>query len=82
MELAKQKMKMRYNIFITNLKKYAFIGANIIKITLPDYLKSGYYNINGAGIFRYIAEGDTYDSSTNFNEPIIEVDDNGNVRLF
>lgn len=62
-----------------NLKQYQFVGANIIKISLPKYLKSGYYNINGVGLFRYVAEGDSYDSTTNFNDPIIEKDEDGKV---
>lgn len=63
--------------FPTN--NYSFVGQNIITIKLPEYLKTGYYNINGAGIFRYVAEGDSYDNTTNFNDPIIITDDDGNI---
>lgn len=56
--------------------QYEFIGKGIIKIKLPEYLKTGYYMINGIGMFRYIADTE-YTSNTNFNDPIIIVDDSG-----
>ena len=40
-------------------------------VKLPSYLKTGYYFINGNGLFRYISSGDKYDENTNFNEPML-----------
>lgn len=62
--------------FTTNT--YEFVGSNVIKIQLPKYLKTGYYCINGIGLFRYV-NGTSYDKSTDFNEPIIELDSDGQI---
>lgn len=62
--------------FSTN--QYEFVGKGIIKIHLPEYLKTGYYIVNGVGLFRYVAE-EEYTSNTNFNDPIIIKDDTGHV---
>lgn len=59
--------------------QYSFVGSNVMKITIPEYFKSGYYCINGMGLFRYVADGDSYDNSTNFNDSIIVRDDAGRV---
>ena len=58
-------------------KDYRFLHSNIIEIGIPDYIKSGYYLINGAGLFRYVAKGDTLESTT--EEPIILYDEDGNM---
>ena len=63
---------------IINIYSYDFIGNGIIRINLPDYLKTGYYNINGIGLFRFV-NGNSYDNTTDFNSPIIIRDDNNNV---
>ena len=60
------------------IRSYEFVGNGVIKLKLPEYLKTGYYVINGAGIFRYV-NGDSYDDSTNFNDPIIIKTDTGKV---
>ena len=54
------------------------MGDGIITINLPENLKTGYYYINGAGLFRYI-DGNSYNDSTNFNDPGVIKDDNGKV---
>lgn len=61
-----------------SIYSYDFVGNGIIKINLPDYLKTGYYNINGIGLFRYV-KGDSYNSNTDFNDPIILKDDAGQI---
>lgn len=58
-------------------KDYRFLHSNIIEIGISDYIKSGYYLINGAGLFRYVAKGDTLESAT--EEPIILYDEDGNM---
>lgn len=68
-----------YELFKLTANAYDFVGNGVIKINLPDYLKSGYYCINGAGLFRYVADGTSYDDSTNFNDPIVIKDDNGKI---
>jgi hypothetical protein len=61
------------------LSDITFITDNLISIEIPDYFKTGYYYINGVGVFRYIADGDNYNDSTNYNSPIIIVDENGSI---
>lgn len=60
-----------------NLYGYKFLHSNVVEIEIPEFLKSGYYFVNGLGMFRYIAKGDTADSPT--DDPIILVDEDGNV---
>lgn len=59
-------------------KDYQFLHSNIIEISLPSYLKSGYYLINGVGLIRYVAEGDTLDSPT--DSPIVIIDEDGQIE--
>ena len=48
---------------------YSFVGDNTISLILPDTFNSGFYLINGVGLFRYI-DGTTYDeASTDMNVP-------------
>lgn len=50
--------------FTTN--KFDFLSGEVIQIGLPNWFNSGYYEINGLGIFRYV-NGTSYDETTNFN---------------
>ena len=63
---------------------YEFLHANCIKIKIPDYFKSGYYYLQGAGLFRYVTDedakrynGKAYDEGIDWNDPIIEYDEYG-----
>lgn len=47
---------------------YTFLKSKIIRINFPESLNSGYYSVNGSGIFRYVS-GRKYDSKTDFNVP-------------
>ena len=47
---------------------YEFESETIMNITIPEDWVSGYYLINGIGMFRYVA-GDSYDDNTDFNAP-------------
>ena len=56
---------------------YDFVHSNFIVINLPDYMNSGYYSINGLGLFRYITEedkafynGETYSDLIDWNATI------------
>ncbi|MBQ6132681.1 MAG: hypothetical protein IJI65_00850 [Lachnospiraceae bacterium] len=60
-----------------NLYRYNFLHSNIIEIEIPDFFKSGYYFVNGLGMIRYIAKGDTADSPT--DTPNVEKDEDGNI---
>lgn len=60
--------------------------SNFIVIEIPEYFKSGYYFVNGVGLFRYVADSDiskyngkSYDESIDWNDPIILYDDDGVV---
>ena len=61
-----------------SLYEYDLIGSGIMRIKLPDYLKTGYYCINGMGLFRYVKE-DSYNDKTDFNSPVILKDVLGDV---
>lgn len=37
---------------------YEFLHSNCIKINIPEYFKSGYYFVQGVGLFRYVSEQD------------------------
>lgn len=65
---------------------YEFMHSTFIVIEIPEYFKSGYYFVNGVGLFRYVADsevsrynGEAYDSSIDWNDPIIIYDENGEV---
>ena len=65
---------------------YEFAHSRFIVIEIPDYFKSGYYMLNGVGLFRYVADedivtynGEPYDSNINWNDPIILYDKDGSV---
>lgn len=64
--------------------EYEFLHSNCISITIPEWFKSGYYYINGLGMFRYVSEedatvynGEPYDENINWNDPIVLYDKNG-----
>lgn len=65
---------------------YEFMHSNVIAIKVPDYFVSGYYFVNGVGLFRYVSEGDAkkyngkaYDENINWNEPMILYNEDGTV---
>lgn len=53
---------------------YEFVKDGVMKIKLPEYLKTGYYSINDFGIFKYV---NPEDGEKNKNESIIQYDDKG-----
>lgn len=57
--------------------EYRFLHSNIAEVLLPDFLKTGYYFINGTGMIHYIAKGDTVESPVNV--PIVEYDEDGTI---
>lgn len=65
---------------------YEFMHSTFIVIEIPEYFKSGYYFVNGVGLFRYVADDDAdtyngkaYDEAIDWNDPIIIYDENGEV---
>ena len=38
---------------------FSFITPHIAQLNVPDYVETGYYNLNNIGFFRYIKEEDT-----------------------
>lgn len=65
---------------------YEFLHSNCIAITIPDYFVSGYYFVNGVGLFRYVADkdaktynGKAYDENIDWNEAMILYDEFGSV---
>jgi len=60
--------------------EYSLVNSKTAIIKIPEYLKTGYYYVDGEGLFRYIAAGDSWeDGKTNFNSPICYFDEEGNV---
>ena len=63
------------------LHDYEFMHANCIRIRIPEWLKSGYYYVNGCGLFRYISDKDMAlweaGKKIDFNDPIKEYDPYG-----
>ncbi len=87
-----QDFKMTANIHsFSSLERftsyeYEFMHSNFIVISIPDYFKSGYYFVNGVGLFRYVAEadestynGEAYDENIDWNDPIIVYNENGEM---
>ena len=65
---------------------YEFMHSNFIVISIPDYFKSGYYFVNGVGLFRYVSDedvstynGNAYDENIDWNDPIIVYNENGDM---
>lgn len=63
---------------------YEFLHANCIKINIPEWFKSGYYFVQGVGLFRYVTDedlpvynGQAYDPGIDWNDPIKQYDEYG-----
>ncbi len=63
------------------LTEYSLENSYIAIIKLPSYLKTGYYLIDGVGIFRYIKApySETLSEDINYNDPIIKYDEKDNI---
>lgn len=59
--------------------EYDLPEAEIAIVKIPDYLKTGYYYINGCGLFRYVSEGTNYDETTDFNDPMFIYDESNHL---
>jgi hypothetical protein len=66
--------------------EYEFMHSNFIAIKIPDYFVSGYYFVNGVGLFRYVSDEDAakysgaaYDENINWNEPMILYNEDGTI---
>ena len=65
---------------------YEFMHSTSIVIEIPEYFTSGYYFINGVGLFRCVDDedkeiynGEAYDAAIDWNEPLIIYNDAGEV---
>lgn len=65
---------------------YEFLHSNCISITIPSWFTTGYYYVQDLGLFRYVSEedaaaydGEPYDASIDWNQTVIEYDENGKV---
>lgn len=87
-----QDFKLKANIHsFGSLERFVsydfdFLHSNCIAITIPEYFKTGYYFVNGVGLFRYVADADlekyngkAYDENIDWNDPIIIYDENGSM---
>lgn len=68
-----------YELYETS--NYSFDQSNFIILTIPNYLRSGYYYLNGTGMVKYAnVTREEGISAVNFNAPYyLGVDENGNV---
>lgn len=55
---------------VLKVTDFEFESDTIIKINLPEWLRSGYYTINNKGMFRYMADGEE------FKESVTQIDEN------
>lgn len=65
---------------------YEFLHSNCIEISIPSWFKTGYYYVDGIGMFRYVSKSDEalyngkeFDENINWNDPIILYDENDNL---
>ena len=56
---------------------YTLVDSQTAVITIPNYLKTGYYYVDGEGLFRYVKNSYTWNESTDFNSPICTYDSEG-----
>lgn len=56
-----------------NIKDFDYMQSKIISITLPSWLNSGYYLVNGYGLFRYSSTGKEWDENTDVNVPNVPI---------
>lgn len=59
------------DVFQTN--DYIFLTDNVMQLQIPEHFHSGYYLINGIGLFRYVV-GNDYTETTDFNIANIDPD--------
>ncbi len=76
--IADTHMLSSYEVY--SLKDYEMDPAGFLSVTVPDELWSGYYMVNGSGMFRYINRYKAEDSSdVDFNTAYyVGIDQNGN----
>lgn len=87
-----QDFKMTANVHTLGLMEsfttydYEFLHSNCIEIPIPNWFKTGYYYVDGIGMFRYVSKNDEalyngkeYDENINWNDPIILYDENDNL---
>nr|WP_297765911.1 hypothetical protein [uncultured Butyrivibrio sp.] len=56
---------------------YEFEDSNLLRVDIPEYFNSGYYMINGIGLFRYVSEEDmAYVDNADFNKANVAPDEN------
>lgn len=70
----KADSRLLYSMQMNQTNSYRFVQAEIIEIDIPEYFESGYYSMNGTGIFRYINEnaptnGDVDFENMDLNKP-------------
>lgn len=75
-----------YHLESFNTFKYEFKHDKFIVIDIPNWFKTGYYYINGAGLIRYVkkkdeelVKSDAFSTYVDWNDPIIIVDSEGNI---
>ena len=64
--LLKADTRMLTSMEVYTVTNYSFLRSKVLKLNLPKYFNSGYYMVNGQGIFRYV-KGKTYTEKTDFN---------------
>lgn len=60
---------------------YVYMQSRIAEIKIPDYFNSGYYSVNGSGLFRYVKDATSYDDKTDFSKLNVNPDHDNNDKL-
>lgn len=61
---------------------FSFITEHIAQINIPEYAQTGYYSINGSGIYRYLKNETEYESlkESDYNRTIYAYEDTYNNK--
>lgn len=65
---------------VTEKYDYEFETDNLINVKIPEFFNTGYYMINGSGLFRYV-KGTSFDTATNFNIENVDPGDGSTVTV-
>lgn len=82
-ESHKITLKANIHLFVSaetyQMKDFDYITDQIVRINVPEYMTTGYYECNGAGVFRYLKEETDYKGLLpgDYNDTIYVYDDSG-----
>lgn len=78
-------LKANIHLFVSAenylVNDFDYITDQILRINVPEFVTTGYYQVNGAGAFRYLKDETDYKNllAGDYNETIYVYNDNGNT---